>query len=379
MSTSARSTLPLDVIRAHADAVDRSARFPAESVEALRAAGLLGLAVPAAYGGAGAGPIEIAETIEQISAACASTSMVFTMHVVATATLAAGTARDDDGPRGQALRDIAAGHHLTTLAYSERGSRSHFWAQVSRAEMAAGGVRINADKSWVTAAGHCDSIVAAVGAAGHTDPLMTELYLLDARDPGVQVQGVFDGLGMCGNASAPVALRDIVVGDDRRIGGAAGGFGTMMAATLPWFVLGCAACCSGIAGEALRLAVGHVATSRLEHLGETLADVQVVRSRLGEAQVRLLQARALLYQVAGQIAAGDRDAQIGVLALKTAAAEMAIVVTDEAMRVCGGAAFSRHLPVERHFRDARAAAVMAPTTDVLRDLLGSALTGRPLF
>jgi alkylation response protein AidB-like acyl-CoA dehydrogenase len=58
---------------------------------------------------------------------------------------------------------------------------------------------------------------------------------------------------------------------------------------------------------------------------------------------------------------------------------MAITVTDETMRVCGGAAFSRQLPLERLFRDARAATVMAPTSDVLRDLLGRALTGQPLF
>jgi alkylation response protein AidB-like acyl-CoA dehydrogenase len=379
LSISARPTVPTDVIRAHAGAVDREARFPTEAVAALRASGLFGLAVPAAFGGLGAGPLEIAAVIEQISAACASTSMVFTMHVVATATLAAGTDTSDDGPRARTLRQIAAGDHLTTLAYSERGSRSHFWAQVSRAERVAGGVRIDADKSWVTTAGHCDSIVAAVGAPGHTDPLMTDIYLLDARDPGVCVLEPFDGLGMCGNASAPVALRGVVAGPERLIGTPAGGFGLMMSATLPWFVLGCAACCVGIAAEALRLAADHVGAARFEHLDETLADVQVVRTRLGEAQVRLLQARALLQQVAGQMAAADDDAGTSVLALKVAAAEMAIAVTDEAMRVCGGAAFSRHLPVERHFRDARAAAVMAPTTDVLRDLVGKAMTGRPLF
>jgi alkylation response protein AidB-like acyl-CoA dehydrogenase len=58
---------------------------------------------------------------------------------------------------------------------------------------------------------------------------------------------------------------------------------------------------------------------------------------------------------------------------------MAITVLDEAMRVGGGAAYSKHLPLERLFRDARAASVMAPTTDVLVDLLGRSLTGRPLF
>jgi alkylation response protein AidB-like acyl-CoA dehydrogenase len=95
--------------------------------------------------------------------------------------------------------------------------------------------------------------------------------------------------------------------------------------------------------------------------------------------VRHRQARAFLYEVADQLDGGAPEAQLGVLGLKAACAEMAIEVTDEAMRVCGGAAYSRHLPLERHFRDARAAAVMAPTTDVLVDLLGRSLTGRPLL
>ena len=92
-----------------------------------------------------------------------------------------------------------------------------------------------------------------------------------------------------------------------------------------------------------------------------------------------MQARALLFEVAGQLEAGAPEAQLGVLALKAAAAEMAIEVTDTAMRVCGGAAYSTPLPLERLFRDARAASVMAPTTDVLVDLLGKTLTGQPLF
>ena len=68
-----------------------------------------------------------------------------------------------------------------------------------------------------------------------------------------------------------------------------------------------------------------------------------------------------------------------VLETKAAAGDIVIDVTSTAMRVCGGAAFSRQLPLERLFRDARAATVMAPTSDVLRDLMGRALTGQPLF
>jgi alkylation response protein AidB-like acyl-CoA dehydrogenase len=68
-----------------------------------------------------------------------------------------------------------------------------------------------------------------------------------------------------------------------------------------------------------------------------------------------------------------------VLETKAAAGEIAIGVTSGAMRVCGGAAFSKHLSIERLFRDAHAGAVMAPTVDVLREFIGKSLLGIPLF
>ena len=70
---------------------------------------------------------------------------------------------------------------------------------------------------------------------------------------------------------------------------------------------------------------------------------------------------------------------LAVLAAKPSASGAAMAVTDLAMQACGGAAFSRHLSVERNFRDARAASVMAPTNDVLHDFIGKALCGMPLF
>jgi alkylation response protein AidB-like acyl-CoA dehydrogenase len=221
--------------------------------------------------------------------------------------------------------------------------------------------------------------VVATGAPGAASPTSTELYLVPADAPGIEITSTFDGLGMRGNDSAAVRFTDVHVSEGRRLGEAGSGFELMLSATLPWFALGCAACCTGLAEGALATACRHVAEARLEHLGASLAEVPAVRTRLATAQVDLMQAQALLDQTAHQVAEADPGAQLGVLALKAAAAEMAIRVTDEAMRACGGAAYSRHLPLERSFRDARAAAIMAPTTDILRDLLGKAITGQELF
>ena len=373
-----RLAAPLETVRAYAVEVDREARFPAESVDALRGAGLLGVGLPERVGGPGGRAAELVAAIEQVAAGCGSTGMVYTMHLVAAQTLLA-TTPDGEGPRAEALREIASGRHLSTIAFSERGSRSHFWAQTSRAEARDGGVRFDADKSWVTSAEHADSYVTAIGAPGTDDPLVTELYLVDAASRGIEVEGPFDGLGMRGNGSSPVRFRGVQVDADRRLGDPAGGFAVMLTATLPWFVLGCAACCVGLAGEALDVAAEHASGARLEHEGQALADLPTIRARLGQAKVRHQAARAFLLETATRLDAGDENVQLSILGLKAACAEMAIEVTDAAMRVCGGAAYSKHLPLERLFRDARAAAVMAPTTDLLVDFLGRALTGRPLF
>jgi alkylation response protein AidB-like acyl-CoA dehydrogenase len=250
---------------------------------------------------------------------------------------------------------------------------------VSRARAQDGGVVIDADKSFATSAGEADSYVLACGAPGADDPLVTELYLVAGDTPGIEVAAPFDGLGMRANASAPLRVRGLHMTADRRLGGAGAGFGLMMQATLPWFVLGSAACSVGIAGAALEAAIEHARGARLEHLGSSLADIPGVRARLAGAKVRHAQGRAYLYSVAEAIEHGAPDAQVGVLALKAATAEMAVEVTDLCLRVGGGAAYSKHGPLERHFRDARAASVMAPTTDVLHDFLGKALCGQELF
>ena len=111
--------------------VDRTGAFPRRQIEALAQAGLLALTVPAELGGGGHGLRAAADVVRALGAACGSTAMVVTMHYSATAALIAAE-------RADVLREIAAGRHLSTLAFSESGSRSHFWAPVSTATAADG-------------------------------------------------------------------------------------------------------------------------------------------------------------------------------------------------------------------------------------------------
>src|SRR5437764_2690174 len=179
-----------DVLAKHAADVDKQARWPAEGIDALKAGGFLGLTVPASHGGAGQGPRVFASVVSKLAEGCASTAMIYLMHVVATQSIAAATGF---GRRDQVLKDIAAGKHLSTLAFSEKGSRSHFWAPVSQATKNGTGHTISADKSWVTSAGQADSYIVSTRAAGATEPTASTLYYVPKGAGGMTVTGRWTG------------------------------------------------------------------------------------------------------------------------------------------------------------------------------------------
>ncbi|MGZ8578492.1 MAG: acyl-CoA dehydrogenase family protein [Actinomycetota bacterium] len=357
-----------DVAATHAAEVDREGRFPRETIDALASSGLLGLTLPEGLGGLGGGPVEFLGAVRGIASADASSAMIYLMHVCAAQVVLAGTAGGDS----RALRGLADGSRLGTLAFSERGSRSHFWAPVSQEVDG----RISAQKSWVTSAGHAHDYVVATRAAGAGSPLESSLYLVGSDVAGVETAGPWVGLGLRGNASAPMTF-DVAVADAALLGEDGKGLDLMLGVVLPWFQLGQGGVSLGIAEAALGAAVTHVTAARLEHLEQTLADLPTVRARIGRSQTEVDALAGFLADLARRMADGDAGAPV--LAAKAVANETAIKVTGDAMQVCGGAALSPGLPIERSFRDARAGSVMAPTTDVLYELMGRALAGMPLM
>jgi isovaleryl-CoA dehydrogenase len=163
------------------------------------------------------------------------------------------------------------------------------------------------------------------------------------------------------------------------LGGDGAGLDLVLAEALPWFLVLSAAFSVGLM-EAVTTETGtHLTTSRLEHLDQTLADQPLVRVDHARMRIGTDQAAVLLADTLAALATGREDAMLRVLEVKAAAGEGSIAVTDLAMKVCGGAAFRKELGVERRFRDARAARVMAPTTDALLDFVGRAINGLPLL
>ncbi len=359
-----------DIVAPAAEEIDRSGAFPREALEALGRAGLLGLISSPDVGGLGESHRAATLVVERLAAACASTAMVVCMHYAGTAVIEA------HGP--VAIREaVARGEHVTTLAFSEKGSRSHFWAPTSTAIQADGGVRLDALKSWATSAGQADSYVWS------SRPLASEgqstIWLVPAKTEGLSIPFQFNGMGLRGNHSSPVTAEGVVVPIENMLGADGDGFNVMMGIVLPYFQLMTAGFSVGTMEAATTKAAQHVTGTKFEHLGQSLADLPTVRAYLSRMRIKTDMCRALLLDTLVALEGGREETMLRILEVKAAAGEASTEVTDLAMRVCGGAAFRKEVGVERHFRDARAATVMAPTTDVLYDFIGKAVCGLPLF
>jgi alkylation response protein AidB-like acyl-CoA dehydrogenase len=355
---------------AHAAEVDRGA-FPTESLRAMREAGLLGLVSASEVGGKGLGLAEAAFVVERLARECASTAMVVCMHYCATAVL------EQHGPI-DVRRAIAAEGHLTTLAFSEMGSRSQFWVPVSTAREAGGDVLLTAHKSFITSAHHADTYVWSSKPLAGSE--LSTLWLVPRTTPGLRhAEAAFDGIGLRGNDSSPVTAEDVRIPGSARVAADGAGFGIMMGIVLPWFNVLSAAVSSGLMESAVTRTAAHAAGAGFQHVGTTVADLPTVRAFIARMRIATDQSKALLADTLAAIAAGRPDATLRVLESKAATGEAAAQVVDLAMRVCGGAAFRKDVGIERIFRDARASLVMGPTTDVLYDFIGKLVCGLPLF
>lgn len=373
----ANENISKDTLQSHADRIDRERKFPRENLQALGAAGVLGILIPAEFGGAGGTLADMSRALQAQAQGCASTAMVALMHYCACAVIAA---KGGDAMKRQLLPSAARGEHISTLAFSEAGSGGHFYAPVSKVRLDCGAKKLSARKTFVTSAGEADSYVVSTRALHAAAPTECDLYLIPKGASGFSAQGRFEGLGLAGNASAPMTLEDVPAGDAARLGAEGSGFQTMMEVVLPHFQIGVASVSIGIAGAAFEKITARVGARKYEHAaGAALASIPRVQFLVAEMAIELNSARAYLAETIRKALAADPAAMLDVLGVKAKAAESCLNVVSRAMTLGGGWAFGQRGGLERHFRDAQAAAVMAPASDVLKDFIGKACLGLPLF
>jgi len=362
-----------EVIAPLAAEIDRERRFPKEGIAALGKAGLLGLLVPKELGGLGGDLRDLPAVTETIAEACGSTAMCFLMHSCATMVVAS---RATDEQQERYLRPIARGEKLGTLAFSETGTGAHFYSPEIKAVLEDGQFVLSGKKSFVTNGDETDFLIVITNAS--SPELGMDMIIVDSDRPGVRFDGKWEGIGLSGNNSIALHMDQVRVPLGQVVGAEGDGMGLIFQVVAPTFILGVAGVNAGLARGAYQAALQHAQTRKYAD-GRSLAEIQAIQFYLSEMFGCVESASVFVRNAAAKAVQGDADAILHVMQSKILASEQAIRVTNLAMQVCGGQGYTSALPTERYLRDARAGAVMAPTTEVLKEWVGKSVAGLPLF
>lgn len=366
------------ITAADAERVDREGVWPERSLRALQTAGLGGLVVPADEGGLGSGLFGLARACEILGERCASTGLCFGMHSVGAAVI---SAKATPYHRKHYLEPIVAGRHVTTLALSEPGTGAHFYLPQTRmTERPSGTLELEGEKTFVTNGGHADSyVVSTVAADAGARPGTFSCVVVPGDTQGLVWGGPWNGLGMRGNSSRSLSLRNVSIPEEGLLGATGDQIWYVFNVVAPFFLIAMAGTYLGIASRAQKEARAHVLARRYEHSGASLGEVSVVQHRLGMLWGLVERTRGLIYRAAQGADAGEADALANLCASKAEVADCVVEAVNQAMTLCGGAGYRAEGVLWRLLRDARAAHVMSPTTDLLRTWMGRALLDLPLL
>ncbi len=353
--------------------VDIEGKFPVESFKAIKEKKLTGLLVPKEFGGMGLNFQDHTQTILAFANYCATTALCYMMHNVATNCIAT---YGSDELKKEFLPRIANGEIMLALAYSESGTGTHFYNPEIKVTKENETLFMNGRKSFVTSATYADYYLID---ANSVESEGLDNWIISKDLAGITFEeSAWNGLGMRGNASCPMILKDVRIDEKSRIGASGSGFDQIFNCVGPFFIMGLAAVYSGVALNACN-SINEYSMNRKYSDETALCNIPTVQNHISEIYTNAASAKYFTLSAAKSVIEADPMAQANVLAARIHASEMAVKVCTLAMKIGGGTAYAKRINIERLLRDSLAAQVMAPSTDVLTTWLGKALTNQSIL
>lgn len=350
----------------NAPAWDREKRFPREEVKSLAAMGLMGVAIPEAWGGAGMDTTALAVACDEVAAGDGATcTIVMVTNLVANILHGYG----NDAQKEAFLKPVARGEMLGAFALTEPQGGSDAAAITTRAEKAGSHYVLNGVKQFITSGKTADvAIVFAVTdkAAGKKG---ISAFVVPTATPGYRVARIEDKTGQRASDTAQIVLEDCKVPVANRL--AEEGVGYRIAlANLESGRINVAAQATGMARAALEAALAYARERK--SMGKTLFEHQAVNFRLADMATQAEAARQLYLHAAALRDAGKPCLKEASMA-KLFASEMAEKVCSDAMQIHGGYGYVADFPVERIWRDVRVCKIYEGASDIQRLVIGRAL------
>ena len=354
---------------------DRSGEFPVDTIRKAGELGFMGIEVPEEYGGAGLDTIGYALLMEEISAADAAHGTIVSVNnsLYGTPLLEFGTHEQ----KLEFLTPVASGAVNGAYALTEPQSGSDAAAMRSRATLSADGSHyiINAKKSWITSGPVARYIIVFARTDQNGDRPSISAFVIDTSKAGFQTGKMEPKLGIRASATCEIELTDYVCPVAQRIGEEGQGFRIAMT-VLDTGRIGIAAQALGIARAAYEAAV--VYSRERSAFGSPIGSFQAIQGKIADMKMRIEASRLLVMQAAWAKAeyrkTGAKNTLNGSMA-KLFASETAMFVTHQALQIHGGMGYSKELPLERYFRDAKITEIYEGTSEIQRMVIGRLETG----
>jgi alkylation response protein AidB-like acyl-CoA dehydrogenase len=351
---------------------DRTGSLPLKSFEELKKSAYPALTVPERYGGAGANLLEFVMAQIQLSKGDASVALTAAMnaHVIGAAVWSEELSERIFGSvvaRGALVNAVASEPEL--------GSPSRGGAFRTVAHKVEGGWALTGRKTWVTGGECLDFLVVHASLAGKNLQEKTGKMIVTTNAPGFRLEKTWlDALSLRSSGADDAVFEEVFVPDQNFIAPNPNG-----SASSAWFWSAMAATYLGVGCAALDEVVHYAQTRVPTALGKPIASLPNIQQKIGEIELTLKAAQSVLLEACGLFVENkSTDALLPLLAgAKSLCANAAVTATDLSLRVAGGNALTRSIPLERHFRDARAGLVHPPSDDLALEMIGRAKLKEP--
>jgi len=352
---------------------DETGDFPIDTVRQMGGLGFMGIETPEEYGGAGMDTMAYVLALTEVCKADASHGTIMSVNnsLYCNGIYNFGT----EEQKQQFLVPVTSGKAIGAYSLTEPMSGSDAGTMVSRAVRKGDKYVINGTKSWVTSAPFADHIVLFTMTQPEKKHNGVTAFLINTNEPGFKLGKTEPKLGIRASATSEIIFDNYECSVDRRLGEEGEGFKIAMT-VLDAGRIGIASQALGIAEAAFEASVAYA--QEREAFGSKIGQFQMIQQKLADMKCRVDASRLLIYQAA--LAKAEAKKNGGRYTLESSmaklyASETAMWVTTQAIQVHGGMGYSKELPLERYFRDAKITEIYEGTSEVQRMVISRQLTG----
>ncbi len=370
--------IAVEVIQPRAAEIDRTEEYPWQNIETLKDAGFMGMTLPTEYGGQGMSYMDVVLVIEQMAKVCGVTGRI---TVEANMGAIGAIMKYGSEEQKKLSADLVLAGDKPAICITEPNAGSAATEMSTKAVKKGDKYIVNGTKHWITGGGVSKlHLIFARVIEDDEDLGIAGFIAIRDETPGLRIGSREPAMGIRGIPEREIIFEDMEINASMMVvppGGVKRGFAGLMNAYNAQRV-GAATVALGIAQGAYELAIDYAGTR--EQFGRPIAEFQGLQWMLADMATQITAAQAVVYKAAASADWEGYEFPDMLLAAqgKILASDMAIKVTSDALQVYGAMGYSRNLPLERMYRDARMFTIAGGTAQVLRTLVASQILDRKL-